>query len=541
MATKVIINGKPTQRAGVYATIKSGIKNPTTSRSYSNVLIIDDGIGANFGGGSGVNGQLQQGINSVYKFSSLQDFQAFVKGGELWNLGSALFNPSGNQLGIADLYLVQARTTTHATVTVDTAGTGIFAISTKDEGLNANGVVDVTSGNLSAGYGYKIIASGSKFIFQLFHSTYKGADANNSGLPYDGVTIANAKPQLIVQSPAVTTVAELITWFQNNQDFNTGFNLEAGFVSTGNFASGDITPAYVPFTGATETYNPSDFDNALAAVNNLDFTHILSMKYGANATGGNNDKLFDFIKNKSKYDRLLVVAGGFDKANFDGSSGTSTNTAAYYNNDEVIVVHGGVKKKSKNAPSGYKIYSQLFHAALILGRCAGLPSQVPVTMKSLDINGEVHPLSDDEIETAISKGVVVSYYDYELLQHVVALDITSIQQNDFLINNDGTTYNWALKRIEAELNKFIITTGKKRFFDPNGFGGNRNTTSPEEVVSWVVSQLTSRTASAQKDDLIIKASNVNASIDKDNLYLTYDFVGNTEIKAIVSTGTLIEG
>src|SRR5947209_8819218 len=114
MATKVIVNGKQIQRAGVYSTIKSGIKNPTTSRPYSNVLIIDDGIGAGFGGGSGVNGTHNSGINSVYKFTTKEDFQAFVKGGELYNIANALFNPSGSQLGVADLYFVKAATTTPA-------------------------------------------------------------------------------------------------------------------------------------------------------------------------------------------------------------------------------------------------------------------------------------------------------------------------------------------------------------------------------------------------------------------------------------------
>jgi hypothetical protein len=124
---------------------------------------------------------------------------------------------------------------------------------------------------------------------------------------------------------------------------------------------------------------------------------------------------------------------------------------------------------------------------------------------------------------------------------VVALDITSIQQNDFLINNDGTTYNWALKRIEAELNKSIIITGKKRFFDPNGLGGNRNTTSETDVVQWAEKFLQGKTASAQQDNLIIAAKEITASIDQDNIYLNYTFVPNSEIKAIIATGTMIEG
>jgi hypothetical protein len=377
MATKVKVNGKFTSRPGVYATIISGVKNQALNQSYGNILIIDDGIGSGFGGGSGINGALKQAADTIYSFESIQDFRAFVKGGELYNLAKPLFNPSGNNNGVSKIYFIQARTTTPA-IMVATLTNGSFTISTKDEGVNANGVL-ATNNNLSNGYGAKIIAVTGGYKFQIWHGSYKGLDATNN-VPYDGVLDTDAAPQLVSESPVVTAVSDLITWFTNSQDFNKGFKLEDGSTATGNIVSGDVTVGYMLAANGTEAYNSIDFDSALTVVNPLDFTHILSMKYGANATGGNNDKLFDFIKNKSKYDRLLVVAGGFDKANFDGSSGTSTNTAAYYNNDKVIVVHGGVKKKA-NAPSGYNVYSQLYHAAIILGRCAGLPSQVPVTLE----------------------------------------------------------------------------------------------------------------------------------------------------------------
>jgi hypothetical protein len=261
------------------------------------------------------------------------------------------------------------------------------------------------------------------------------------------------------------------------------------------------------------------------------------MKYGANSTSANNDKLFDFVIHNSKYDRLLVVAGGFDKS----ERSVSKATAAHFNNDEVVVVHGGVKK-TKRSGKGFNVYSQLFHAATALGRCAGLPPQVPVTVKSIDVDGFVDPLDDDEQEELITAGVLHSYLDTELGGvFVVGLDVTSLQKNEYLINDDGTTYSWQLKRIEADLNKDIVISGKKRFFDPNSNGGNRNTTSPEEVTVWANTKLKSRQATDKKDDLIISYKNVSATINQDNIALNYDFVPNTEIKAVVSTGTMIEG
>jgi hypothetical protein len=529
---------------------------------------------------------------------------------------------------------------------------GSFKIKTKDEGKNANGVKD-GAGNLISGYSSNFKQVGSKFVFQIFHSSYKGLDPIN-GTAYDGVAASEAKPQLVIESPAYTSLSDLIKWFQTSTDFNEGFELTdnnlaavvdetkatatitvnsvpalnqyvgvyiddpvygyqwmgeilidgtltttaaiataiAGLIngsnkgytavaaasvvtvtarnglgatinnyelflygnniwaniSWTNFAGGvDSSEASglieaadaaltVLATGGTEIYGTADFDTVLSKINGLDFVHILALRNGADAMGANNDKLKNFVEKDSKYDRILVVAGGFDKSERD----LSKTIAAYFNSDRVIVVHGGVKKTVR--VNGFKVFSSLYHAAAILGRCVGLPPQVPVTLKSIGIDGVVDALEDVDQQDLIDSGVMHSYNDTELGGlFVVGLDVNSLQKNEFLINDDGTTYNWALKRIEADLNKSVIINGKKRFFDPNGQGGNRNTTSEEEVSIWAEKHLNSRTASDQKDDLIISFQNVAAVINQDNISLTYDFVPNSEIKAILSTGTMIEG
>ncbi len=498
MATKVSVNGKFQTRPGVYATIRSGIKNPPQNQPYGNILIIDDGIGAGFGGGSGINGALQTGVNSVYSFDSLQDYRSFTKGGALWNLGLPLFKPSANADGASKVFLIKAASTTIAEVAF-TLTNGSFTIQTKDEGVNANGVLAST--NLSQGIGAKIIQTRTGFYaLQIWHGTYKGLDAVNN-TPYDGVLNTIAAPQLIVQSPEFTTVAQMIAWMSTSPDFNGGFTLKAGSTATGAIVIGDVTNGYILAAGATEVYGSTDFDAALAAINNLDFTHILAMGYGATATNANNAKIFDFVVNNSKYERLMVVAGGFDKTEFVNSS---IVTANYYNSPKVICIHGGIKKTNRSAPSGFSVYNQLYHAAAVLGRAAGLPSQVPVTLKSISIaDGFVHPMTDAEQETAIAQGVMYSYYDYELQVNVIGLGINTLKNNDYLVNDDGTTYNWALMRISAELNKSIVVAGKKRFFDPNGLGGNRNSTSAEEAIVWLKGFLLTKTASALQDNLII--------------------------------------
>lgn len=641
MATKVLVNGKLETRAGVYSTVKSGIKNPVAAQSYSNILIIDDGIGAGYGGGSGINGIVKNGIDAIYQFDNLSDFRSFVKGGELCKLADSLYNPYQKYSGVSKIYFAQARTTTPANINVNLVN-GSFSIQTRDEGLNANGstlangllstgiaakliqtnipatvatfastiaqaqtvslpnILNVVASGINVGDSFTLVIAGvtktvkatstlpatvyntyasilnadsiiaplltatvtpsglvltsdatntalsvvasvtpsaPSFIFQLWHGSYKGLDPVNN-VPYDNVAVVDAKPVLLLQSPVITLVSDLINWFNNSPDFNAGFIL-LNNTATGNIVIGDITtyPNYILATGGTENYGSTDFDSVISKINNLDFTHILATQYGVNATGINNTKLFQFVINTSKYDRLLVVAGGYDQSSFNNGVGSSTATAAYYNSDKVIVVHGGMKRSVRNG-FGFTVHSQLHKAAVILGRCAGLEPQVPVTLKSLAIDGEVHLMSDDEQILAISKGVMYSYFDYEFSKIVAGLDINSLQKNDYLINDDGTTYNWALKRIEASLNKGLVIAAKIRFFGDDQ-GQNKNTSSPTEVVVWAKGYLDNLVATDIRDNLLIRYQDVAASINQDNLNLTYKFVGNTEIKDIISTGTII--
>src|SRR5206468_1235813 len=102
-----------------------------------NILIIDDGIGAGFGGGSGINGTNKSGVDAIYSFDNLNAFKGFVKGGKIWKLADPLFNPSGSQNGVSKIFFVKAATTTPADMAW-VCNSGSFRIRTKDEGTNAN-------------------------------------------------------------------------------------------------------------------------------------------------------------------------------------------------------------------------------------------------------------------------------------------------------------------------------------------------------------------------------------------------------------------
>lgn len=538
MATKINIRGKLVSRPGVYSEIKSGIKNPPLELSYGNVCIIDTGIGAGWGGGAGINGTLSNNENAIYSFKDIQSFRSFVKGGYWWLLAEPLFRPASNVDGVSTLFYIRAATTLNAEIAF-TFTNGSMTVQTKDEGVNANGVL--YSGKLVKGYACKLIPGvidNTNYILQFYVGTYKGEDSQNGDVPYDNITEAQAEPLLLFESKEVSTVQNLIDWCLESYEFNQLFQLKSGYTATGNLLSGDVATysAFTVASGGTETFTGANLDLALEQVKNLDNTFFLATDFGEDATSLNNTKIQIFCEEVAKYDKFVVVGGGYDKSKFKGAD-SSIEASNYFNSDKVIVVHGGVKKAARGV--GFKVYDQLYKSAAILGRICGLEPQTPITLKTLGIDGEIHTLSETEQEQAIEEGVLYSYYDYELGNYVVGLGINTLQNNQYLVNEDGTSYSIAVKRIVSQLNKEIIYTAKRVFFGKN-VGPNRNTITEQDIKAWLEGFLQSKTASSNQDNLILSFRDITVTVQEDNYFVTYGFIPNFEISKILFTGFILD-
>ena len=139
MPTIQTFGGAQIIEPGVYSQIKSGITNSPQTASFGNVMIIDTGSGAGFGGGSGVNGTITNKKGAIYGFNTIRDFRAFVRGGKLWDIAEYLFTPVNGAPGPQTVFLIRAATTAPASATY-TLTNGSFVIRTKNEGTGANGV-----------------------------------------------------------------------------------------------------------------------------------------------------------------------------------------------------------------------------------------------------------------------------------------------------------------------------------------------------------------------------------------------------------------
>lgn len=548
MATQITVKGKSVTRPGVYTDIKSGLKNPQLGLSYGNVCIIDTGgLLSGWAAGSGINGENKSGVNAIYEFEDAQELRDHLKGGYLWLLVEPLFQPTGRGInGVSKVFVVKPATTTQSTFDLSGLANGSITIKTLDEGTGANGN-ETAGNNLDKGYGLKLISGvldSNKFIVQFYRGTYRGADSVNGGY-YNGFSGEEAQPELLVQTPEMTSLQEFVDWMNSNTQFTTYFQLTAS-TPTGDFAAADLTTfsGWTLSAGATEVYNATDIDDAIEAIYDVDNTYFLTTDYGDDATSVANTKLFDHLLNDVKYPKYMIVGGGIDSSKFSAQTiGHSLHTAMYYGsgnaqNDLVVVVHGGVYKESRDG-SVLKSYDSLYKTFAIAGRISGLSPQVPITLKTIGIDGEHHILSRSEQEFAIEKGILYTYYDYELSSYVIGQGINSLQNNSYLVNEDGSSYSIAVKRIVSQLNKELIYFAKRQFFSGEE-GPNRNTVSSNDIVAWMEGFLTKRIASSLEDNLIIRYQNISVTVNQDNYSVSYEFVPNFEVSKIVFTGFILD-
>ena len=559
MATGYIFNGRKETLPGVYATIKSGIQNAPITADYGTVLIIDTGLGALWGGGAGINGQLAKGANAVYVFYNLLDYRAFLKGGKFWKLAEPLFKPRKTEPGASKIYHVKAASTECASLVFAATGGGSdggnFILNVRDEGEIGNGVSSLT-GHLDKGYAFTLetgVIDAAKWIMKFWLGTYKGAyptdatyygEAIGAELIYDEVLPEDAAPLLLAKSPEFDNIQTLIDWAKSDKTLNQFFAYNVNSVVTGNGAvdATDISnnSGYVLATGGTEDYSLENLDAVLEQVKDLDYVFILCDRYGINNYDDVEvDKILAHIQTEAKYLKFMFYGGGQDELEFAQAGNSSKVIAEYYNSPQAIVVHGGVKKVSQADPTGFRVWDAQYHAAALLGRLCGLPPQVPLTNKAVGVEGLVHNLTQLQKEQALEAGIITTYFDTDFNDFVCLKGCNSLQNNANLINPDGTSFSVQVERIVAQINHDLVVNAKIQLLgQPDGV--NRNTLSANYVKNWTETFLQTKVATASQDNLILSFRDVTVTPRQDTYWVNYAIVINNEIDKLFFTGFLVE-
>ena len=240
-------------------------------------MVIDSGVyGANWGGGSGIDGENFQGLDSVYTFDTLAEFRSFVKGGMFWKIAEGLFTPDYTNpasTGISQLLYVRAAKTTSANITFATTAGGTFEVKTLDEGLGANGKFS-EAGNLITGYGVSIVKGvddPAKWIMKFYVGSFTGYAED--GYPIGETPEDQAAPTLVLQSPEFDKINTLIDWAKSDSNFANLFVLteNAKPQGEGTVSESDVITAlagktYVLAKGATETYSADNMAKVMEAI-----------------------------------------------------------------------------------------------------------------------------------------------------------------------------------------------------------------------------------------------------------------------------------
>ena len=553
MATSVYFNGKLRTLPGVYSTITSGESNVSRSLDYGTVLLIDTGVyGAGWGGGSGVNGALRQGKDSVYEFTTLSDFRSFVKGGMFYKCAEALWTPdpySSDAVGISRLLYARACTTTSATMVWEPRGGGSaggkLTIQTIDEGENANGEVD--GGNLLKGYAYTL-QEGSEdgtFRMNLWVGTYTGEytdPVTGVVLSYDELTKSQAEPTLLCQSPDCTNLADLINWCNTDSVFGARFMLVGGDSSKingdGTVDADDIAGGaeYQVASGATEEYKATDLEALLNQIKDVQCNIIFSDQVAENGNSAKTKEIIAFRNTQAKFDAFVYVAGYPDKANFQAS----LQMAKAFNSAWVVCVHGGIGLASDMVASGIRWWGSFYNLCQVIGRVCGKPPYVPVTNKTIGGDRLQHTPTDDEMEKAINAGLVVVYPNPYLNRFVILQGVTTLQDNKSLFNKKAESFSIQFMRVLAQLNReCVVNAAIDLLGDENGV--NINTLSKGSLETWTINFLQSRVATDSQDNLIISFQNVNAERIEDYYNVTYEVVVNSEVTKLFFTGYVLRG
>ena len=428
-------------------------------------------------------------------------------------------NQATDSNGIVNVALVSG--TSSVTITSPTAGA-------------VNGTM------LTQGYAAEMIAGTidpNKFKIQFKLGAFKGYDSD--GDPYDGNAPGVLTPILIAETPEFDNIQTVIDWCNTNATFGAKFVLTASAKSgTGVVTAADLTSqaGINKASGGTETYNSTHLQTVLDNITELDYTFLLSDQYEGDSQSADNSLMLTHIDSEAKYEKFLVIGGGADANTFQSQS---IAAAEYWNSDRVILVHGGPKVQSNLTPTGFKDYSSLYKASGVLGRICGLEPQVPATFKNLNIQGERQILNSTQVDECLDKGVLCTRFDIDLGTFCIVQGINTLQRNSYLVNEDGTSFSIAIKRIAAQLNKEIVINAKVQLLGQTN-GPNRNTLSSEDVSQWLKGYLGTKTATATTDNLILGFQDIVIDVQGDSYYVTYGFIPNFPVNKIFFTGFMLD-
>lgn len=473
----------------------------------------------------------------LYEFKTQNDLETATKGGYIYSLADYLYNPTNQRNlgnGAKTVYLINAKESkpAYSNMMFGTSGNNL-TFYTKEEGKQCNGLL--TSSNLYKGFAWKLVA-GTKagtYQFKFYLGTYKGVDTNGYLFENHTASAASLSPSLILQSPAFTTMLEFFNWAQNNEYFQTYFDVDIP-TTYGNLTAQDITnyAGYNVFYGGTDTFSYSALLNCLKEIKELDYSFILSTEYAENAASINNIAILEHINSQRLTKNVNLHIGGFDTYEYRGdetsdTTATSAGSAYLLDSAYAILYHGGDNRLDVTNSKILRTIPALYQAAICVGRRAGLRPQDSLTYKELRSIKPQDNINDiDDRESLIQLGINITK-SVSNLGIVIDLDINTLRGDKNLVDqttdSDGSliSFHNELMQVKNELQRTFIND-----FTPNYIGTKAN----EYPVSMVSSYTNEFLKNAKSNGLILDYDKNSIVVTKKGTatYISATYTANTD-------------
>jgi hypothetical protein len=589
MAIRYTFGGREIIEAGTYATIESAIPQNISPATSGIVLIIDTGAGQGWGSGGSVKGEFSTAHNAVYSFADFKSMQDFMGGGLFYDLAPLLFNPSKRAGGVQGVVFVRAATTTASRLTLNLAGATNFVLPILIEGSAGRAVI--RNNKLIKGVAAVLKVSpvnSAKYVVQILRGGFKGVDNSNNqyeqwsptgtyntgdrvhceGIvftslngtntghdPIDDAVETNWKmettgatylgnisepgastPQILYTTKEFTKASQLAADLRTNPRAKKLIGAFSPVITTDAIVPADVTAkgTYVGAVGGTTAYG--ELAEALEYLDEEDYSFILATDGNVDATSTDNLALISHVRNVSEFRRNVFIPGA--ESNEDVAD-VSLLAAEQLDDELVTLVHGNCHLAT--GAGNYRVGSSLYLTALVLGRIAGLPPQVPGTWKDIDILGTDSKLKYAQRLTALEGGVL--HLRNVGGEWVISQSINTRQENSQLINADASSGEISIERVKQQLVKEMVIESRS-MRDANGnrvfIGGNKGTATAEDVKSFVEGYLQRRCVKQNTDNLIITFKNVVVKELEDGWDINFGFVANGPVNKMFFTGTMLQ-
>lgn len=537
MAISVPFNGKQIKLPGVYAAVQSGIKRDIPLSTYSNVLLIDAGVGAGFNSIKGIG--TTGGRECIYTLDQ-PTANFYIKGGPIAPVIEKLFTPAIGAPGIGDLHLIKAATTTAATISnVSLFGGAITikSITTVEQGEAVNTYpsegIEENTYEVKKGYLLRSIYDKAinKAYIELLQGSYEGESLSGFIIAQDE---ENSHPTSIYRSKKCSSPKELVDFLQRSLDLKALVvldGIEAANPTATSFTEDEQVNKNFAFAGGGDNYMTSVAD-ILPKTIDTDYSVMLILTKDAESQRNMVLVAKEHLENEAKGIKMLM--------SYEEDKNNAILQAQTYDSSNIIVASSLCKKTSNLSPTGFISQDNMVTAAVCLGRIFGLSPEIAGTFKTLDIDGMEEEPTEKDLEDMLDNGVITPYYDADFGTYVLSQVCNTLQENTELINPDCTTYSVQIMRCLGQVIKNLQQQAKLDFWSGNK-GTNKGTLSTAYVKAWTKGLLDKLTVAPNKteNNYLLEYEVTKVELKEDSITVYIACRCNSEINKVFFLVTVL--